>query len=286
MQKTYFLLIFWGLSIPFSFAQSLVCTAENQALCEQLLTELQQPAWKSRPMGEVATAIGKRLQRTPYVAHTLETEGGREPLVVNLAALDCTTFLENAVVFSRLQQMQRFGFEDFTRELTHIRYRGGVRGEYPSRLHYFSEWLADNAQKGVVADLTLTLGGVPYDKKLTFMSTHRSSYPALQNDAFYAEIQAQEQALNRQVRHFIPQDDIARVESQLKEGDLVALTTSIKGLDVVHVGLVTRKNGRVHLLHASSEQKQVVVSDEPLADYVKRNKNQNGIMVARLLPVE
>ena len=33
-----------------------------------------------------------------------------------------------------------------------MRYRGGKRRGYASRLHYFSEWISDGAQRGLVAD--------------------------------------------------------------------------------------------------------------------------------------
>src|SRR5438105_15022201 len=41
------------------------------------------------------------------------------------------------------------------------RYRGGqCTGEYLSRLHYLEDWLADNDRRGLVNDLTRSLGGV------------------------------------------------------------------------------------------------------------------------------
>jgi hypothetical protein len=52
-------------------------------------------------------------------------------------------------------------------------------------------------------------------------------------------------------------------------------------LDVVHVGFAKRHNNRIHLLHASLDEKKVVISSKPLAEYLIGNKNQSGIMVAR-----
>jgi hypothetical protein len=70
----------------------------------------------------------------------------------------------------------------------------------------------------------------------------------------------------------------------IRSGDIIALTTSIKGLDITHTGIATREaDGRIHLLHASTGSMEVEVSKLPLTDYLKDIKNNTGIMVARPL---
>ncbi|MCB9331834.1 MAG: DUF1460 domain-containing protein [Lewinellaceae bacterium] len=81
---------------------------------------------------------------------------------------------------------------------------------------------------------------------------------------------------------FIPQEKIARIEPFLQDGDLIALTSWKKDLDISHQGFAIRKNGHIHLLHASSLGKRVLISGQPLAQYVRSQKGQTGIMVARL----
>jgi len=68
----------------------------------------------------------------------------------------------------------------------------------------------------------------------------------------------------------------------VQNGDLIAITTSIPGLDIAHVGLAIFVNERLHLFHASSTQKEVVISEETLQDYLKGITKNNGIIVARL----
>ena len=63
-----------------------------------------------------------------------------------------------------------------------MRYRGGKRGGYASRLHYFSEWIADGERRGLVRDLGTELGGVEDGRPLRFMTSHRDSYPALADE--------------------------------------------------------------------------------------------------------
>ncbi len=265
-------------------AQNITCTQQDKAHCQATLNAL--ASLEASSMGAAATKIGKLFLQTPYVAKTLEVNGAEEKLVVNLQGLDCTTFLENVVVFAQLWQTQHLTFEAYTQALQHLRYRNGELDGYPSRLHYFSEWIANNAAKGIISDITQALGGVPYTKAINFMSTHRKSYPSLANDDYYSDIQQREEWLNQQPRYFIPKENIAAVEQQIEEGDLIALTTSINGLDISHVGIATWQNGRLHLLHASSAQKEVVITDQPLAEYIQSVKSQSGIMVMRLQPIE
>ncbi|WP_373397222.1 N-acetylmuramoyl-L-alanine amidase-like domain-containing protein [Algoriphagus halophilus] len=73
------------------------------------------------------------------------------------------------------------------------------------------------------------------------------------------------------------------MEKEIQSGDLIAITTSMSNLDVVHTGFAIEKNGRIHLLHASSKNQEVEISEKPLSDYLAGNKSQSGIMVARLV---
>src|SRR5258707_14324698 len=42
------------------------------------------------------------------------------------------------------------------------RYRGGhCNGLYTSRLHFMEDWIYDNERRGLVKNLTVSLGGVP-----------------------------------------------------------------------------------------------------------------------------
>jgi len=257
------------------------CTKENRALCESELQKLQRINTETTHLQEVVIHVAKDFLGTPYVAKTLEL-GDKEQLVVDLQGLDCTTFLENVVVFSRLTKKNKLDFESFQKELEFIRYRDGKKEDYPSRLHYFTEWIADNEAKGLLQDITQEIGGVPYLKQIDFMSTHRSAYAQLSSDAYLAEIKKAETRLNTHKRHYIPKSDISKLESGIQSGDLVAITTSIKGLDVSHVGLAYKQNGRIHLFHASTRSDKVEISDVPLADYLARSKSQSGIMVCRL----
>jgi len=114
------------------------------------------------------------------------------------------------------------------------------------------------------------------------MSSHRELYPFLSDDGNFGKIQASENYLNDQAICILPQDRIADNEHLIQTGDIIALTTSIDGLDITHTGFATReKDDRIHLLHASTGSMEVEVSELPLSDYLKKVKKNTGIMVAR-----
>lgn len=229
--------------------------------------------------GDSVVDIGKSFLGTPYVEKTLEI-GDTETLVVNLRGLDCTTYVENVLAFGLMLQNNQTRFESFTENLETIRYRNGVLDGYPSRLHYFTEWIRNNESKGLIQDITASLDGIEMNKAINFMGTHRALYPFLEEDKNYEAIQAVEVELAKESLCILPQDKIESKEHLIQSGDIIALATSIKGLDVTHTGFAIRQNGRIHLLHASSSG-SVRITEEPLVDYLKKIKSNIGIIVAR-----
>ena len=153
---------------------------------------------------------------------------------------------------------------------------------YPSRLHYFTEWIRNNEKKGLVKDITRELGGVELEKPINFMGTHRNLYPFLASDENFEAMLKVEKELAKEKLCYLPQDHIESKEHLIKSGDILALATSIKGLDVTHTGIaIHQPDGRLHLLHASSKNGEVEISELPLADYLKNIKSNIGIIVAR-----
>jgi N-acetylmuramoyl-L-alanine amidase-like protein len=117
---------------------------------------------------------------------------------------------------------------------------------------------------------------------VNFMSTHPGSYRQLITDTSLIGIIAQqEQEISAREMFYIPTHRIKDVEPLLREGDIVGLTTSIRGLDISHVGILVKESGRLHLMHASSRAKKVIISEETLEEFLKNSKSTTGIMVAR-----
>lgn len=246
---------------------------------ETKINDLEQT--KASSLGDTIASVGQSFLGTPYVEKTLEV-GDTETLVVNFGGLDCTTFVENVLAFSLMLQKQQKDFENFTRNLETVRYRNGDLNGYPSRLHYFTEWIRNNEKKGLVKDITAELGGEELEKPINFMGTHRNLYPFLASDENFKAMLEVEKELAKEALCYLPQDQIESKEHLIKSGDILALATSIKGLDVTHTGIaIHQPDGRLHLLHASSKNGEVEISELPLADYLKNIKSNIGIIVAR-----
>lgn len=234
------------------------------------------------PIGETMARLGATFVGTTYTPGTLDPPGP-ERLVINLTELDCVTFLENVLAMSRLLQQGVDDWDAYLAELERIRYRGGEMDGYLSRLHYFSEWISDNEEKGLVRNITRELGGEPYPEAITFMSEHRDAYRQLEDPEVFAGILALEERLSGQQRYRIPQERIGQVAERIRNGDVIAATSALEGLDVAHTGLALWQDGRLHLLHAPLVGKSVEISEVPLAERILRIDAQDGIMVARPL---
>lgn len=253
-----------------------ICNSKFNLAVDKSLSE--------KPINEVVVEIGKSFLETEYIAHTLEKEGD-EQLVINLTGLDCTTFLETSLTFARCIKKGKTSFEDYKNELTFIRYRNGKLDKYPSRLHYFSDWIYNNQQKGIVKDITEEIGGKKIKFNLNFMSENPKYYKQLQeNPKFIPVIRNQENEINARQYYYIPEDDIEKLEPKIQSGDLIALTTSDKGLDIGHVGIAIKMDdGRIHFLHAPLAGSKVQITESPLSDYSKKIKKHTGIIVLRVL---
>jgi hypothetical protein len=251
-----------------------ICSSKFQLAVLKNLSE--------KPIGEVITEIGASFIGTPYEAAALE-KSTDEQLVVNFSGLDCTTFLETALTLARCIKSGDTSFKDYQKELTKIRYRDGFIDKYPSRLHYFSDWIFDNEKKGIIKDITKDLGGESINFKINFMSAHSGSYKHLrENPGFVPIIKKQENIISKREYFLILKDKVSQVEDKINNGDLIAFVTNIKGLDISHTGIAFMKDdGRIYLLHAPSEGTKIQITQNPLQEYLNKFKKHKGIIVLR-----
>ena len=248
---------------------------------------------RARPettLGRAATRVGELAAGTPYVPHTLEaylgTDGAGadrgEPLTLSLTRFDCVTLVEACLAVARTAGAGAPSWERFGREVERMRYRGGKREGYASRLHYFSEWIADGEERGLVRDVGAELGGIADERPLRFMTDHRSSYAALANDEVFREIGTVERSLDQRPRRVVPTDRIAEVADRIETGDVLAFATGIPGLDVTHAAFAYRDAGGVlRVLHAPLSGGVVEVTRATLPEYVAAIRRATGILVAR-----
>jgi hypothetical protein len=170
----------------------------------------------------------------------------------------------------------------FSNELLQLRYRKGTPEGYASRLHYFSEWIIYNSRKGYVKDITAELGGESFDVELDFMSSHPALYMQLSHDSsLVREISSIEKKISALPFYFIPREKLQEAERGIRNGDILAITSTVHGLDIAHTGFALWKNDRIYMLHASSLHKKVEITEQPLQEYMQEIKNMSGVMVIR-----
>ncbi len=239
---------------------------------------------KYEDISEIIAAVGKSFQGVEYVAGTLDKNTDTEKLVIKITGLDCVTFVENVLAISNIIRKETPDFESYKKELQLIRYRDGEIDGYPSRLHYFTDWIHNNQEKGIVRDITYDIGGDPYIKKVNYMSTHTDSYKQLDgNDEYITRMEEVEKAMSKRKNYYIRKNEVDMFYDNLRTGDIIATTTNIDGLDVTHTGFVYKKNGKTHFMHASITKGEIIISKEELKEYLKGNKKQTGIIVVRPL---
>lgn len=230
--------------------------------------------------------FAKKMLGVPYVAGTLDGNE-EEQLVVLVDSLDCTTFVETVLAFCIADKRGERDYEGFKKALTQIRYRDGILNGYTSRLHYFSDWICNNEQMGFVKECTSeTACSLPKELWLDFMTTHVDSYlPMKKNPELVKEMASHEKNWQGTVVSYIPKEKLNLPPEglKIKDGDVLALVTNIKGLDVVHVGFAFWKDNQLHLLHASSSAKKVIEDPKTQYESSKNTKAHIGVRAIRFV---
>lgn len=246
---------------------------------------LQQAA--GRPSASLPLFFACKLEGKPYVAHTLEGQP-TERLVVNLRQFDCTTLVENVAALTLCARKGQTSFADFCTMLQALRYRNGLMDGYASRLHYFTDWIVSNETAGRVEEMQRD--STPFTAvqhiHVDYMSKHPQRYKALQDHPQDINaIAAQEQQLTGRTFRYIPSGQTANTEALRKivnDGDIIAFVTDKKGLDITHTGLATWQTDGLHLIHASSVRKKVVLESATLSRYLESHPSFLGIRIIRI----
>lgn len=228
--------------------------------------------------------FAKSFIGTPYKGGALDS-GRNETLIVRIDSLDCTTYVETVLALYLSSFKDNPGYDDFSESLRYIRYRGGVIDGYASRLHYFSDWASDNEKKGILREVTQEGEHDVRICSLNYMTTHSDLYRQLKdNDSLVSEISKVEKSWIDYKMPYIPKNVLnsSKDDSPVEDGDILALTTNVSGLDVLHLGFALWIDGRLHLLHASSLHGKVIIDTSTIFDYLKNRNKHTGIRVLRV----
>lgn len=237
----------------------------------------------ARLPGKYLVLCGKEFLGSPYVGGTLE--GEPEQLTIDIDEFDCVTFVETMLAMALTLDEGRSSWRDFVYNLQRVRYRDGVIDGYPSRLHYVCDWAVDNIYRGVIKDATNTFDRYSsVIRTIDFMSENASKYPALADSANLARIKNTESGYRLYKFPYIKTVDLSRkeIKANFRNGDMIGFVSNLKNLDVAHMGLVVVENGEPYVMHASSSAGKVVVSQLPLAEFMKKNRQFIGVRVFRI----
>lgn len=250
-------------------------TKQDYTKCVEILKH----SFNNKPIPP--TEVAKMFIGTPYQGGTLDRDSV-ERVVVRLDSLDCTTFVETITALTHCINNGDKDFNSFTKELEKIRYRNGVCNGYTSRLHYFSEWIINNQEMGFIKEIYVDGVTTTEVRNINFMSRNAEKYAGITNDSILSEIKAYETFLSSLLFSYIPKDKVADLTAEIvQEGDIITIVTDIEGLDFSHVGFATFIDGEIHLLHASSGKKEVIIDPLSLTDYLAKFKHHKGIKILR-----
>lgn len=211
--------------------------------------------------GEVISRVSSAFLGTPYLADTLI--GGPETpeaLVVNFNGVDCFTLADYVEALTHSHDKK-----SFLHNLAKVRYTGG-NVDYLSRRHFFSDWFvtAPHIARDVTPEISPDY--VVAEKRLNRKPDGGEYIPGLGTHP-------------RRI-NYIPGKAISQqVLDHLKNGDYVGVYSPLKGLDVSHVGIVVRHDGRVWFRNASSLAANRKVVDSPFLEYIRAKP---GIVVLRV----
>ena len=223
--------------------------------------------------------FAKSMIGIPYCGGTLDVNEN-ESLVVRT-----DSYVETVLAMYLASKIEYGGYNDFKKALTKIRYRDGVIKGYSSRLHYFSDWVTDNEKKGILYEVTSRSNHSQRHFSINYMTKHSVLYRHLKGDSLSVnEMLRIEEKWKNYDMPYIPKEFLKTYDNNIDicNGDILALTTNIDGLDVLHLGFAIWVDGNIHLLHASSLYGRVVIDRMSLYEYLKDRKKHTGVRVIRV----
>ena len=262
-------------------------TFVGQQKFQQLMNRGYRAGWANLPLGERVNKFALALAGTPYVNYTLELHDRIEAPSVNMNGMDCWTLFEIALCMGRLVAMHPppYSPQEMLRLIEMDRYRGGrCTGRFDSRLHHLEDWIRDNERRGLVKDITPSLGGKKLQRRMAYMGKKPHLFRQLVADpSLVPNMIRIENELSRRGITYVPRSQVPRIESQLRNGDIICIVTNWHETYTSHVGLASRdENGVLRFLHASRNHRKVLLDDR-LSDYLNSFSTHAGIYVARPL---
>lgn len=253
-----------------------------------LVAKAERENWRALPLSERTVRVAREMVGTPYVNYTLEVHDKIESPVVNLKAMDCWTYYENALGFARMLRYQPPPYKP--EHLLHMieveRYRNGIcTGCYLSRMHHLEEVFYDNQKRGYAKNITSRLpGAVRLQREIREMTVQWKNYRYLSATPSLITPMGQiESQVSRLPVYHIPKSKARAAEAYLQNGDICAITTHGKFGYTSHVGLIMRIKERAYFAHATSDRDKgrMTLIDRPITEYLNENSKHAGMVICR-----
>ena len=239
-------------------------TLELGRFSPESLEEIMVRARGLEAAGQRIEFLSRQFLDVPYGAERLVgTADTPEALTINLAALDCYTYLDYVEALRRST-----AFDQFPRQVTAVRYRQGDIS-WRNRHHFFSDWVS--GESGPVRDVTPRVGGAAtaYGRK----ELNRADDGGVLLEGI--------PVVEREVA-YIPAGQIDEpLARRLATGDYLGVYALAPGLDVTHAGIAVERAEGLYFRHASTLRGQRRVVEVPLLDYFRKTP---GMVVYRVLP--
>jgi Protein of unknown function (DUF1460) len=261
---------------------------KGEAKFRAMVQQAEKENWRQLPLGARTIRAARAMVGTPYVNYTLEVDDRIESPVVNLGAMDCWTYYENALAFARMLRYKPGPYtpQDMLHMVELERYRDGrCTGGYLSRMHHLEEVFYDNERRGFAKNITPRIpGAVRLRREIREMTVQWKSYRYLRNSpSLLPEMGRIEARVSKLPVYHIPKKNVRSIEGYLQDGDVCAITSNDPNGYTSHVGLIVKLKGRAYFTHATSDRDKgrMTIIDRPITDYLNQGSKHAGIVVMR-----
>ncbi len=206
--------------------------------------------------------------------------------LVNVTEMNCVTFVENflaiAMTHEEFRHQERLPYDEvlfnrYIHYLNKLRYYDGINRISDDRIHYFTDCMRLLCKEGVMEDIGKR-GGEPFTKRIHYISSNRNKFRGIQS---WEHLKGIESAMSNAERYYYPLDSALNYLPHARTGDIVGMTSTVDGLDVSHVGVISVVDGELRITHASSVAKQIVL-EKPFIPYLKKyHRILTGFVVYR-----
>lgn len=214
---------------------------------------------------EKTVAVSAAFVGTPYLRAPLGEGGGVSPGPrIRWDGVDCLTLVETAMAVG-----QASAAAEVPRILDDIRYADGTSPHFENRLHLMiAQWIPDQIRKGYVEDVTRLYGG----EKVVEASIDYDEARWKRRPRSLGALPWKESLQGRHAVPMIPLAEARTIAATLPEGlivNVVRTDRSDRINRITHTGLITIRDGKTYVRHASTHRLEVI--DEPIDRFLVRH---------------